>query len=144
VNPNLSPRRTMLKSAALLLLEQYVIVGDRNESKSTAEIWRFQPKAFKTYYNMRDPKSIQDRADAEMPLDQVSKDSTLSTDLAVHIKAVKAFLDSGVTIVNIHSGQADQRRSSLSKKKKSCQTCVEQPGSSFCPVYCPVPDSVTT
>jgi F420-dependent hydroxymycolic acid dehydrogenase len=93
-----------------VLVEQYVIVGDQNEAKTAAELWRFQPKAFESYYNVRDPQAIQDRADAEVPLEQVSKDWAVSTGPAVHIKAVKELLDSGVTIVNIHSGQANQRR----------------------------------
>ena len=93
-----------------VLVEQYVVVGDQNEAKTAAELWRFGPKAFKTYYNVRDPQAIQDRADAEVPLEQVYQDWPVSTDPAVHVKAVKELMDSGVTIVNIHSGQADQRK----------------------------------
>jgi len=38
------------------------------------------------------------------------KEWPVSTDPAVHIAAVKELFDSGATIVNIHSGQADQRK----------------------------------
>jgi hypothetical protein len=93
-----------------VLVEQYVVVGDKNEAQSAAELWRFGPKAFKSYYNIRDPKTIQERAEAEIPLEQVYGDWPVSTDPAVHLKTVNELFDSGVSIVNIHSGQANQRR----------------------------------
>jgi F420-dependent hydroxymycolic acid dehydrogenase len=34
----------------------------------------------------------------------------ISTDPAVHLKAINELFDSGVTIVNIHMGRQDQRR----------------------------------
>lgn len=33
-----------------------------------------------------------------------------STDPAAHVKAINKLFDSGVSIVNIHSGQPDQRK----------------------------------
>jgi hypothetical protein len=33
-----------------------------------------------------------------------------ASDPAVHIEAVQKLFDSGVTIVNVHSGQADQKK----------------------------------
>jgi TAT-translocated FGD2 family F420-dependent dehydrogenase len=97
-------------SSVPVLVEQYVVVGDKNEAQSAAELWRFGPKAFKSYYNIRDPKTIQERAEAEIPLEQVYGDWPVSTDPAVHLKTVNELFDSGVSIVNIHSGQANQRR----------------------------------
>jgi hypothetical protein len=67
-------------------------------------------KAFKSYYNIRDPKEIQQRADSEVPLEKVYGDWPVSTDPAVHVKAIFELFDSGATIVNIHSGQEDQKR----------------------------------
>ena len=67
-------------------------------------------KAFKTYYNVRDPQVIQDRATAELPLEQVYRDWPVSMNPEVHIKAVTELFQSGATIVNIHSGQTDQKR----------------------------------
>jgi hypothetical protein len=93
-----------------VLVELYVVVGDQTETESAAELWRFGPKAFKTYYNVRDPEEIQRRADSEVPLEEVYKDWPVGTDPATHIKAVTELYQSGVTIVNIHSGQSDQRR----------------------------------
>jgi hypothetical protein len=40
-----------------------VVVGDESDAKTSAELWLFLPKAFKSYFNIRDPQTIQDRAD---------------------------------------------------------------------------------
>jgi F420-dependent hydroxymycolic acid dehydrogenase len=93
-----------------VLIEQYVVVGGRAEAEQAAELWRFGPKAFKSYYNVRDPEVIQQRADAEVPLQQVYGDWPVSTDPGVHLKTINELFDSGVTIVNIHTGQSDQAR----------------------------------
>jgi alkanesulfonate monooxygenase SsuD/methylene tetrahydromethanopterin reductase-like flavin-dependent oxidoreductase (luciferase family) len=93
-----------------VLVEQYVVVGDQNEAQKAAELWRFGPKAFKTYYNIRDPQTIQQRADAEIPLEQVYSEWPIGTDPAVHIKKINELFSSGATIVNIHSGQGDQKK----------------------------------
>ncbi|HEV2397639.1 MAG TPA: hypothetical protein VGS27_11905 [Candidatus Sulfotelmatobacter sp.] len=50
------------------------------------------------------------QGDSEIPLEQVYSESPVSTDPNVHIKAVKGLIESGVTIVTIHTGQADQKR----------------------------------
>ncbi len=93
-----------------VLVEQYVVVGDKTDAKKAAELWRFGPKAFKSYYNIRDPKEIQKRADSEVPLEKVYGDWPVSTDPSVHAKAITDLFDSGATIVNIHCGQEDQKR----------------------------------
>jgi TAT-translocated FGD2 family F420-dependent dehydrogenase len=92
-----------------VLVEQFVVVGDENDAKTSAELWRFLPKAFKSYFNIRDPQAIQDRATAELPLDKVYGKWPISTDPDVHAKALIELFNSGATIVNVHSGQADQR-----------------------------------
>ena len=93
-----------------VLVEQYVVVGSQKDAEQAAQLWRFGPKAFKTYYNIRDPKEIQRRAEAEIPLQQVYAGWPVSTDPGPHIKTVMDLFDSGATIVNIHTGQADQMR----------------------------------
>ncbi|HVN19044.1 MAG TPA: hypothetical protein VMU05_09740 [Dongiaceae bacterium] len=93
-----------------VLVEQYVIVGTQKDAEAAAELWRFGPKAFKTYYNIRDPKEIQQQADSQIPLQQVYADWPVSTDPNVHIKAISDLYDSGVTIANIHTAQPDQER----------------------------------
>jgi len=57
-----------------VLVEQYVVAGDKRDAERAAELWRFGPKAFKSYYNIRDPKEIQRRADSEVPLENVYSD----------------------------------------------------------------------
>lgn len=93
-----------------VLVEQYVVVGDQAEAQKAAELWRFGPKAFKTYYNILEPAEIQRRAEAEIPLEQVTADWAIGMDPAVHVKKVKELFASGATIVNVHTGQQDQRR----------------------------------
>ncbi|MGA2125661.1 MAG: TIGR03557 family F420-dependent LLM class oxidoreductase [Xanthobacteraceae bacterium] len=92
-----------------VLVEQFVVVGDDAQARRAAELWRFLPKAFKAYYNIEDPAAIQHRAEADIPLDKIIGDWPVGTDPAVHVEAITELFDSGVTIVNIHSGQADQQ-----------------------------------
>ncbi len=93
-----------------VLVEQFVVVGDQQEAQKSAELWRFIPKAFTEYYNVRDPQQIEQRADNELPIEKVYSDWPVGSDPAVHIKKVNELFASGVTIVNIHSGQPDQKR----------------------------------
>ncbi len=93
-----------------VLVEMFVVVGDEGDAKESAELWRFLPKAFKTYYNIRDPQTILERASAELPLQKVYGDWAVSTNPEVHIKAVNELFESGASIVNVHSGQPNQRR----------------------------------
>ena len=93
-----------------VLVEQYVVVGDKKEAEAAAKLWRFGPKAFETYYDIQDPKEIQRRAEAEIPLEKVYRDWPVSTDPGQHITVINELFDSGATIVNIHTGQADQMR----------------------------------
>ena len=91
-------------------VETFVVVGDQTEAQYAAKQWNFIPKAFKGYHNIPDPAEIERRAAAELPLPKVYGDWTVSMDPEVHVTAIKKLFDSGVTIVNIHSGQADQRK----------------------------------
>jgi F420-dependent hydroxymycolic acid dehydrogenase len=93
-----------------VLVEAFVVVGDKQDAATSAELWRFLPNAFKTYFNIRDPQAIQDRATAELALKKVYGKWPISTDPDVHVKALLEQFNSGATIVNVHSGQADQRR----------------------------------
>jgi G6PDH family F420-dependent oxidoreductase len=93
-----------------VLVEQYVVVGGYTEAQQAAGLWRFGPKAFKSYYNIADPAVIQQRAEQETPLDEVTADWAMGTDPRVHIAKIQQLFDSGASIVNIHSGQADQKR----------------------------------
>lgn len=93
-----------------VLVEQYVVVGDKSDAKKAAELWRFGPKAFEGYYNVPDPTRIQQRAEAEIALDKVMEGWPIGIDPQRHIATIRELFDSGVSIVNVHAGQPDQRR----------------------------------
>jgi len=93
-----------------VLIEQHAVVGEKKDAEAAAQLWRFGPKAFKAYYNIPDPHTIQQRAEAEIPLEQVYQEWPVSTDAEVHVQALTELFTSGATHVNIHCGQADQRR----------------------------------
>jgi len=93
-----------------VLIEHYVVVGDQAEAKQAAELWRFGPKAWKSLYDVRDPAAIQAQAEQQTSIEEVMNRWPIGTDPKVHVNAVKELFDSGATIVNIHSGQPDQRK----------------------------------
>ena len=93
-----------------VLVEQFVIVGDKDEAQRAAELWRFIPKGFRKYYNLADPAAIQEQADSEIPLEQILGEWPIGSDPAIHQGAIEKLFDSGATIVNIHSGQSDQNK----------------------------------
>jgi TAT-translocated FGD2 family F420-dependent dehydrogenase len=94
----------------LVFIEQYVVVGDQKDAELAAKFWRFGPKAWKPYYNVRDPKVIEERANAEIPLEKVIEGWPIGTDPEVHTKTISDLFKSGATGVHIHSGQPDQKR----------------------------------
>src|SRR5581483_880250 len=93
-----------------VLVEQFVVVGDRDEAVKSARLWRFLPKAFETYYDITDPAEIERQAEAEVPLDKVYAEWSVGTDPEIHAQAIRGLFDAGATLVNIHSGQADQKK----------------------------------
>jgi TAT-translocated FGD2 family F420-dependent dehydrogenase len=93
-----------------VMIEHFVVVGDETDALLAAEQWRFIPNAFKRYFNVRDPVEIQRRAEAEVQLEELIGQWPASMDPAEHIAAIKALFESGVSIVNVHSGQADQKK----------------------------------
>ena len=93
-----------------VLVEQFVVVGDENDAKTSAELWKFLPKAFKSYFNIRDPQAIRARADAELSLEKIYGKWPVSNDPDVHANALIGLFRSGATIVNVHSDQSDQKR----------------------------------
>jgi TAT-translocated FGD2 family F420-dependent dehydrogenase len=93
-----------------VFVETFVVVGDKKDAEQAAQLWRFIPKAWNPYYNVRDPQEIERRANAEVPLENVTEGWPISTDPAVHIKTITELFESGATEVHIHSGQPDQER----------------------------------
>jgi F420-dependent hydroxymycolic acid dehydrogenase len=97
-------------SSVPVFIEQYVVVGGKEEANEAAELWRFGPKAWKPYFNIRDPKTIQQRAQAEVLIEKVIEGWPIGTDPEVHVKALSELYKSGATGVHIHSGQRDQKK----------------------------------
>ena len=93
-----------------VLVEQFVVVGDEDDARRPASLWRFLPKAFKGYYEITDPAEIQRRAEAELPIEKLIADWAVSPRPEQHIAAIDELFESGATIVNIHSGQIDQQK----------------------------------
>ena len=93
-----------------VIAEIFVVVGGKNEAEKAAELWRFIPKAFESYFGIDDPAEIQRRAAAEVPMEKVLAEWAIGTDPKIHIEAVQELFDSGIKLVNIHVGQMDQRR----------------------------------
>ena len=93
-----------------VLVEQYVVVVDQQAAMQAGELWRFGPKAFKGLYDVPRAVEIQQKADAGTPMDEVLKSWAIGTDPTVHVKKMHELFDSGVSIVNVHSGQPDQAR----------------------------------
>jgi len=61
-------------------------------------------------FNIRDPKIIQDRAEAEISLEKVFEGWPVDTDPETQVKVLADLLASGAIGVHIHSGQRNQRR----------------------------------
>ena len=93
-----------------VLVEHFVVVGDREEAKRWAELWRFLPKGFEGLYELADPAAIHQRAERDVPLDDVLSSWTVGSDPQQHADAVRELFESGATIVNVHAGQDDQRK----------------------------------
>ena len=93
-----------------VMIEDFVVVGGKAEAVQAAEYWRFLPKAWHPYFNIESPDEILRRANAEVPIDTLLEDWTVGPDAKTHIDGIQKLFDSGVTIINIHSGQPDQRK----------------------------------
>ena len=91
-------------------IEKFVVVGDRADAEQGAQLWRFLPKAWDPYFNLRDPAEIEERARREVPLEEVLASTAVGAEPEVHLAALRELFDGGATEVHIHSGQPDQRR----------------------------------
>lgn len=93
-----------------VMVEQFVTVGDDAVARRSAELWRFLPRAFEAYHNIRDPAEIQRRAEAELPIEKVTGEWCSGTDPQAHIEAIGKLFRSGVSVVNVHVAQNDQKQ----------------------------------
>ena len=91
-----------------IIVEAFVVAGDESEAARGAELWRFIPWAWKPFVNNPNPVWIREQADALIPLKDVYKNWTVSTDPNEHAKAIKKLYQAGVSHVQVHSPQADQ------------------------------------
>jgi F420-dependent hydroxymycolic acid dehydrogenase len=90
--------------------ETFVFVGKRNSIQHAAQMWRFIPKAWDEYVDNPDPRDILRNAEADVSLEEVTKDWVVGDDADTHIEAIEKLIESGVTHIYIHSGQEDQER----------------------------------
>jgi alkanesulfonate monooxygenase SsuD/methylene tetrahydromethanopterin reductase-like flavin-dependent oxidoreductase (luciferase family) len=93
-----------------VLVESFVVVGEKKDAEKPAQLWRFLPKAWNPYYEIRDPKTIRERAGKEVSMEEIFGEWTISADPERHAKSVQELFESGVTMVHIHTGQDDQRK----------------------------------
>lgn len=93
-----------------ILAEHFVVVGGKAEADESARMWRFIPKAWDEFVHDPDPRSILQRAEKELSLDEVARNWVVSDDPQEHASSIQELIDSGVTHIFVHSGQADQQR----------------------------------
>jgi F420-dependent hydroxymycolic acid dehydrogenase len=68
------------------------------------------PERVQEIYNNSDPAAIQQQAGSDISIDKIVAEWPVGTDPAVHVDAIEKLFASGAPIVNIHSGQADQKK----------------------------------
>ena len=91
--------------------ETFVVVGGQAEAEYAAARWRFTPNSWtRNLLWDPDPRSIQAKAEAMTPTDQLLMNWPVSTDPSVHADFINQVIEGGATHVYIHSGQQDQRR----------------------------------
>ncbi len=93
-----------------IVVEHWVVVGNRADAEKGARLWRFSPKATKNYTDDPDPRDIQRRAETEVPLEDVYRNWLISTDPDQHAQAIRDLFDKGITHVFVHSAQDDQHK----------------------------------
>jgi TAT-translocated FGD2 family F420-dependent dehydrogenase len=92
-----------------ILVVHWVVVGDRESAERWAPLLRFSPRAA-SYLNDPDPRSIQRRAEQEVPLEQAYSTWVVSQDPQAHLEALEKLIDGGVTHIFLQSPQQDQAK----------------------------------
>jgi TAT-translocated FGD2 family F420-dependent dehydrogenase len=96
-------------SALEIIVEHYVVVGSHAAAAEAARLWRFGAVAGQMF-DVADPREVQRRAEAKVPLADVYRDWVVSDEPETHVGAIRALLAAGVTQVFIHAPQQDQQR----------------------------------
>jgi alkanesulfonate monooxygenase SsuD/methylene tetrahydromethanopterin reductase-like flavin-dependent oxidoreductase (luciferase family) len=92
-----------------VLVESYVVLGDESEAEYAANLWRFLP-IVTDMLQVTDPRVIQQRAEAEVPINRALRRFFVSPDPAAHAGRIRELFDAGATDVFIHAPQRDQER----------------------------------
>jgi F420-dependent hydroxymycolic acid dehydrogenase len=93
-----------------ITVETWAFVGSQKDAEKAAEKWRFVPKAWEKYVDNPDPRDIERRAKAEIPLEKVMENWAVGDDPDVHIEAIQKLITNGATNIFVHSAQEDQQR----------------------------------
>jgi TAT-translocated FGD2 family F420-dependent dehydrogenase len=94
-----------------IVVEHWAFVGEEEEASKAAQKWRFFPKAWEPgYYDNISPASIQQRAEREIELEDITEQWAVGTDPCVHIEAIRDLAKMGVTHVVVHVPSEDQSR----------------------------------
>jgi alkanesulfonate monooxygenase SsuD/methylene tetrahydromethanopterin reductase-like flavin-dependent oxidoreductase (luciferase family) len=91
-----------------IICEHWVCVGDRDAAEKSAQLWRYQPKAWDEFVFISDPAEIERRAEQDVPLDQALSTFTVSEDPNRHARVIQQLFDGGITTLLVHSAQPDQ------------------------------------
>jgi F420-dependent hydroxymycolic acid dehydrogenase len=92
-----------------VIAEHFAVVGDTAEARRGAELWRFIPKSWERYVTDPDPRSIERRAQEEVPIEDVYKDWAIGRDPELHAQRLLKLAEGGVSQIFVHSPQQDQR-----------------------------------
>jgi TAT-translocated FGD2 family F420-dependent dehydrogenase len=93
-----------------IIVELYTVMGGEKEARQSADLWHFGPNAWKNgYFNEMSPLRIQQKAEREIPLENVYKDWPVGTDPEVHVKAIQKTAANGATHVVITTATPNQK-----------------------------------
>jgi len=92
-----------------VLVEQYALVGERQEALEAARLWLFGP-AMGRLLSVTDPREVQRRAEELSSPERTVRSWAVSADPAVHVERIRELLAAGASAVYIHSPQPDQRK----------------------------------
>ena len=90
-----------------ILVELYVVVGERDEALEAARLWQFGP-VMKELIAISDPRVIQRRVDEMSSPERTIRPWVVSPDPAVHIERTNDLFSAGASQVYIHAPQRDQ------------------------------------